>query len=104
MGDFTLALLSPHHEREKKIRVNPAYIQLNNVTGISENTFNFALPSTSASASSTLSRKRRRSFNISENKLEYPEASNTYRDVWKLLKSRVRHVNTSNTINIIWSQ
>ena len=40
-------------------RVNPAYIQPNDVPRISENTFNFALPSSSASATSTLSRKRR---------------------------------------------
>ena len=57
---FTLPPFSLLTMNGKKLfRVNPAYIQLNNVPGIQENIFNFALPSTSASASSTLSRKRR---------------------------------------------
>jgi hypothetical protein len=49
---------------KRLFRVNPAYIQPNNVPETSENTFTFALPSTSASAIRTLSRKRR-SHNLS---------------------------------------
>jgi hypothetical protein len=62
MRTFTLALplSSLLTMNGKKIfRVNPAYIQPNNAPGLSENTLNFALPSSSASATSTLSRKRR---------------------------------------------
>ena len=63
---------------KKLFRVNPAYIQPNNVTGISENTFNFALPSTSASAASTLSRKRRsKNLNFSN-----PEVSTSQKTNW----------------------
>lgn len=68
---------SPHHEWKKLYRVNPAYNKLNYVPKVSENTFNFSLPSTSASATSTLFDSR--SFKI----FNFPQAGqNGGRPYW----------------------
>ena len=77
----TLSLSTITMNGKKLFRVNPAYIQLNNVPRISENTFNFALPSTSESVTCTLSQKQRsKNLNFSS-----PEVS----------KSQITNLNTS---------
>jgi hypothetical protein len=53
--------------RKQSFKVKPAYIQPNNIPETSENTFTFALTSTSVSATCTLSRKQHsQNFSSSE--------------------------------------
>ena len=61
---------------KRLFKVNPTYIQPNNVPETLGNAFAFALPSTSASATRSLSRKRR-SQNISS-----PEVSKSWITNW----------------------